>query len=65
MLLWRSWLARWSYEPKVAGSIPAWSIFTGQMPERSKGADLRSASASCVGSNPTLVTLVGRVKMLL
>ena len=29
------------------------------MPERSKGADLRSASASCVGSNPTLVTLQG------
>ena len=32
---------------------------SGQMPERSKGADLRSASASCVGSNPTLV-MVGR-----
>ena len=29
------------------------------MPEWSKGADLRSASASCVGSNPTLV-MVGR-----
>ena len=29
------------------------------MPERSKGADLRSASASCVGSNPTLVTWQG------
>jgi hypothetical protein len=27
------------------------------MPEWSKGADLRSASASCVGSNPTLVTI--------
>ena len=31
---------------------------SGQVPEWSKGADLRSASESCVGSNPTL--FIGR-----
>ena len=34
---------------------------SGQVPEWSKGADLRSASESCVGSNPTLFTTVGRL----
>ena len=33
---------------------------TGQMPEWSKGADLRSAVFARVGSNPTLFTMVGR-----
>ena len=45
------WLERWSYEPQVGGSNPSWNITN--LPERSKGVDLRSTGESLVGSNPT------------
>ena len=47
-LLWPSWLGHWSYEPRVAGSSPARSIFFSfSFPRRVVAPPLRSPRPRC------------------
>ena len=55
MSAWRNRIAHQTSNLGVVGSSPTADSF-GNIPERSKGLDLRSSASCFVGSNPTVTT---------